>query len=177
MIKALILDVDGVLSDGGIILDSEGGEAKRFNVHDGVGIKLAQEAGWRVLFLTARNSPPALRRAEEMGAECALGVANKEQFLTEWLAGQNLGWGEVAYMGDDLQDLLPLRRVGYPITVANGVREVREVARHVTERRGGDGAVREAVEWLLDEFGVREETVKRFTERRGGFSVGNEEQR
>ncbi len=177
MIKALVLDVDGVLSDGGIILDSEGGEAKRFNVHDGVGIKLAQEAGWKVLFLTARNSPPALRRAEEMGVECALGVANKEQFLTEWLAGQNLGWGEVAYMGDDLQDLLPLRRVGYPITVANGVREVREVARHVTERRGGDGAVREAVEWLLDEFGVREETVKRFTERQGGFSVGNEEQR
>jgi len=164
------------LSDGGIILDSSGGEAKRFNVHDGVGIKLAQEAGWRVLFLTARNSPPARKRAQEMGAECALGVANKEQFLAEWLAGHDMGWDEVAYVGDDLQDLLPLRRVGYPITVANGVREVREIARHVTRLKGGEGAVREAVEWLLDEFGVREKTVKRFVERRGGFSVGNEEQ-
>ena len=112
VIKALILDVDGVLSDGGIILDNAGGEAKRFNVHDGVGIKLAQEAGWRVLFLTARNSPPALRRADEMGAECALGVAHKEQFLRIWLAEREIDWDEVAYVGDDLQDLLPMQRVG-----------------------------------------------------------------
>jgi 3-deoxy-D-manno-octulosonate 8-phosphate phosphatase (KDO 8-P phosphatase) len=139
--------------------------------------KIRPEAGWKVLFLTARNSPPARRRAEEMGAECALGVGNKEQFLVEWLAGHGLDWDEIAYIGDDLQDLLPLRRVGYPITVANGVREVREVVRHVTRLRGGEGAVREAVEWLLDEFGIREETVQRFVERKGGFSVGTEEQR
>lgn len=174
MIKALILDVDGVLSDGGVILDNAGGEAKRFHVQDGVGIKLAQEAGWRVLFLTARNSPPALRRADEMGAECALGVANKEKFLEDWFSRHGIGWEEAAYVGDDLQDLTALRRVGYPISPANGVREVREAARHVTGRPGGEGAVREAVEWLLEEFGIRDRTVQGFLERRGGFAVGKD---
>ena len=115
-------------------------------------------------------SGPIEERMRQAGAP-----SQSTQFLTEWLAGHGLDWKELAYIGDDLQDLLPLRRVGYPITVANGVREVRDVVRHVTRLRGGEGAVREAVEWLLDEFGIREETVKRFVERKGGFYVGNEE--
>jgi 3-deoxy-D-manno-octulosonate 8-phosphate phosphatase (KDO 8-P phosphatase) len=170
----LVLDVDGVLSDGGVILHSGQGEAKRFHVRDGVGIKLAQVAGWRVLFLTARNSPPAERRAEELDAECALGVPVKESFLERWLDASSIPWDDVAFVGDDLQDLGTLRRAGWPIAVADAVAEVREAARYVTRLAGGEGAVREAVEWLLDQEGIREKTIEAFLSRREGFSVGTD---
>jgi len=172
MIRCLVLDVDGVLTDGGIILDAAGGESKRFHARDGVGIKLALHAGWRVLFLTARASEPARRRAEELGAEWVIGVGHKERFLETWLADAGIAWGETAFVGDDLQDLGCLRRVGWPIAVADACPEVVEAARRVTDLAGGAGAVREAVEWLLDEAGVREEAVIAFLARSEGFSVG-----
>jgi 3-deoxy-D-manno-octulosonate 8-phosphate phosphatase (KDO 8-P phosphatase) len=175
VIRALVLDVDGVLTDGGVILDGGEGETKRFHARDGVGIKLAQTAGWRVLFLTARHSPPARRRAEELGAEWAMGVAAKERYLERWLAAAAIPWSDVAFMGDDLQDLPVLRRVGWPLAVADAVLEVRNAARHVTERTGGSGAVREAVEWLLEQEHRRESTVETFLSRSEGFGVGREE--
>jgi 3-deoxy-D-manno-octulosonate 8-phosphate phosphatase (KDO 8-P phosphatase) len=175
-IRALILDVDGVLTDGGILLDEDGKEMKRFHTRDGVGIKLAQQAGMRVLFLTARGSQPARRRAEELKAEWAIGVARKEAFLEAWLAEAGIDWAETAYLGDDLQDLGAMRRVGRPIAVADAAREIREIARHVTELPGGRGAVREAVEWLLEEAGIRETTVNAFVERTEGFGIGAREQ-
>jgi 3-deoxy-D-manno-octulosonate 8-phosphate phosphatase (KDO 8-P phosphatase) len=170
--RALVLDVDGVLTDGGILLDGEGNEWKRFHVHDGVGIRLAQDAGWRVLFLTARQSPPARRRAEELGAEWAIGVAKKDAFLEMWLGRQGIGWDETAFVGDDLQDLPVLRRVAWPIAVSGAVTEVKEAARHVTVRNGGEGAVREAVEWLLEQCGLRREVIDGFGKGDAGFSVG-----
>jgi 3-deoxy-D-manno-octulosonate 8-phosphate phosphatase (KDO 8-P phosphatase) len=175
VVRALILDVDGVLTDGGVILDGDGGEVKRFHARDGVGVKLALTAGWRVLFLTARNSPPARRRAAELGAEWAIGVADKARFLEAWLAEAGIDWAETAYVGDDLQDLGALRRAGFPIAVADAVAEVRAAARLVTDLPGGSGAVREAVETLLDLQGIREETVRAFLGRVEGFSVGKEE--
>lgn len=171
MLRALVLDVDGVLTDGGVVLDAVGGEFKRFHSRDGVGIKLAQEAGWRVLFLTARNSIPARRRAEELGADWAIGVGRKEVFLKTWLARETLEWEEVAFVGDDLQDLSVLRKVGWPIAVADAAPEVRASARYVTQRQGGAGAVREAVEWLLNEHGIREKTIDSFLSREEGFAV------
>jgi len=173
--RALVLDVDGVLTDGGILLDGDAGEMKRFHVHDGMGIRLAQEAGWPVLFLTARHSPPARRRAEELGASWALGVAKKDAFLEAWLAREGIAWEEVAFVGDDLQDLAVLRRVGWPIAVANAVVEVKAAARHVTGREGGTGAVREAVEWLLEQAGIREKILASFLAGDRGFSVGASE--
>jgi 3-deoxy-D-manno-octulosonate 8-phosphate phosphatase (KDO 8-P phosphatase) len=175
MVRALVLDVDGVLTDGGVILDGGDGEVKRFHARDGVGVKLALTAGWRVLFLTARRSPPARRRATELGAEWAIGIAHKERFLETWLADAGIGWDEVAYVGDDLQDLGALRRVGFPIAVADAAAEVRSAARMVTDLPGGSGAVREAVERLLDLHGIREETVRAFLAAAEGFSVGREE--
>jgi len=172
VIRALVLDVDGVLTDGGIILDASGGESKRFHARDGVGIKLALHAGWRVLFLTARASEPARRRAEELGAEWAIGVGEKERYLDGWLAEAGIAWDEAAFVGDDLQDLACLRRVGWPVAVADACPEVHDAARRVTALAGGDGAVREAVEWLLDEAGIRETVVAAFLARREGFSVG-----
>jgi len=173
--RALVLDVDGVLTDGGILLDGGTGEMKRFHAKDGVGIRLAQAAGWRVLFLTARHSPPARRRAEELGAAWAVGVARKDVFLQAWLAREGISWEEAAFVGDDLQDLAVLRKVGWPIAVGDAVEEVKAAARHVTARRGGEGAVREAVEWLLDQAGLREQVVEEFASGSRGYAVGSAE--
>lgn len=171
-IRALVLDVDGVLTDGGILLDNAGNETKRFHAHDGVGIRLAQLAGWRVLFLTARNSPPARKRAEELGAEWAMGIKHKPEFLGTWLAEAGIDWQETAMLGDDLQDLSALERVGAPIAVANAVREVREFAMHTTRFGGGNGAVREAVEWLLECEGRHAEILGAFRDSTSGFGLG-----
>ncbi len=172
MIQALVLDVDGVLTDGGIILDGGEGEWKRFHARDGVGIKLAQTAGADVLFLTARSSPPARRRARELGAFYAVGVKHKESFLETWLAERDIAWNRVAMVGDDLQDLGVLRRVGTPIAVADACHEVRKAAKYVTRVPGGAGAVRDAVEWLLDEAGIRIRTVQAFLNQETGFGFG-----
>jgi YrbI family 3-deoxy-D-manno-octulosonate 8-phosphate phosphatase len=175
MIKALVLDVDGVLTDGGIILDSAGRDAKRFHARDGVGIKLAMTAGWKVLFLTARGSVSAKMRAAELGADWAIGISRKDLFLDDWLAEAKIAWEDVAYMGDDLPDLPVLRRVGWPLAVADAAAEVRAVARHVTTLPGGAGAVREVVEWMLEQEGRREEVVEAFATREEGFAVGDRE--
>ena len=173
--KALILDVDGVLTDGGIILDATDGESKRFHARDGVGIKLAQVAGWRVLFLTARISPAAERRAQELNAECSAGVSRKAHFLTRWLEAADISPEDTAFVGDDLQDLEAMGAVGWPIAVADAAAEVQAAARYVTRLGGGAGAVREAVEWLLDQENRREEVVSGFVRGQEGFVVGGSE--
>jgi 3-deoxy-D-manno-octulosonate 8-phosphate phosphatase (KDO 8-P phosphatase) len=174
-IEALVLDVDGVLTDGGIILDSGGREAKRFHARDGVGIRLALLTGWRVLFLTARASIPVKNRAQELGAEWAIGIGRKELFLQEWLEGMGIAWDRTAFVGDDLQDLAVMRRVGWPVAVADAVDEVKTVAKYITTRPGGAGAVREAVEWLLSQAGLREEALLKFMSQDDGFSMGKSE--
>ncbi len=171
-LRALVLDVDGVLTDGGIVLDAGGGESKRFHARDGIGVKLALTAGWRVLLLTARHSPAARIRAEELGAEWAMGVGRKDRFLESWLAEAGIPWEEAAFVGDDLPDLGVMRRVGWPVAVADAAPEVRAVARYVTHLPGGAGAVREASEFLLRRAGIREETLQAFLAREDGFSVG-----
>ena len=174
VIRALVLDVDGVLTDGGLFLDGAS-EMKRFSARDGVAIKLAQAGGWRVLFLSARESPAARQRAQELGAEWATGVGNKDLFLETWLTEARIAWSDVAFMGDDLPDLKSMRRVGWPVAPKDAANDVRDVARYVTQVNGGQGAVRDAVEWLLDQEGRRAEVMRTFMERPGGFSVGRED--
>jgi 3-deoxy-D-manno-octulosonate 8-phosphate phosphatase (KDO 8-P phosphatase) len=174
VIRALVLDVDGVLTDGGLFLDGAS-EMKRFSARDGVAIKLAQAGGWRVLFLSARESPAAAQRAQELGAEWATGVGNKDVFLDTWLAKAHIDWSDVAFMGDDLPDLKSMRKVGWPVAPKDAAKEVLETARYVTKVDGGKGAVRDAVEWLLDQDGKRAEALQVFMERPEGFSVGRED--
>lgn len=173
-VKALVLDVDGILTDGGIFLDAEGRELKRFHTRDGVGIKLALCVGWRVLFCTARESQPARYRAQEMGAEWSIGIKKKKIFLESWIQKAGLTWDELAFMGDDLQDLAVLQSVGWPITVLDGVPEVQAVARYTTPVPGGQGAVRDAVTWLLKEHDLYQQAVETFLSSPEGFSLGQE---
>lgn len=149
-IKVLILDVDGVLTDGNIILDGQGQEFKAFNTKDGQGIKTAIDAGLTVAIITGRHSQPVLHRARELGIELVLqGVQDKASAMEGLL--KEYGWRaeEVAYMGDDLPDLPPMRRAGLAISVSDAAEEVIEAADYVTTRPGGRGAVREAIEYLL----------------------------
>lgn len=167
-IRLVVLDVDGVMTDGGILLGAtaagERVEMKRFEITDGLGIRLLQEAGIEVAVVTGRDSHAVLLRAAELGiAECHQGAAaEKLPVVGALLERRGLEWTQAAFLGDDLVDLPVLRRVGLPAAVANAVPEVRAVARWQGTRRGGDGAVREFAEALLRARGAWTEAVNRY---------------
>jgi len=153
-IRLVTLDVDGVLTDGGIYMGrTRGGEQlelKRFHITDGLGIKLLGWAGIRVVLVSGRESPATTIRAEELGIECYQDdSARKVPIIEQLLSRHGLGWHEVAFLSDDIADLPVLERVGLPVAVANAVREVKAAAAWVTRRPGGSGAVREFAEALL----------------------------
>lgn len=162
-IRLLLLDVDGVLTDGSIIYGDSGTELKGFNIKDGFGIRLLREAGVEVGIITARRSEAVERRARDLKlAHLYQGVGNKIEAFAEILTKQNLTQAQVAYMGDDWLDLPLLSRVGLAATVADAVAEVREIAHYVTKRPGGRGAVRELCELLIEAKGLREELLGRY---------------
>ena len=156
-VKMLLLDVDGVMTDGGVILGPGRIELKRFNTYDGLGIALAKAAGLLVGILTARNSEVVRRRAKELRIDEVLqGFVHKEEGYEAILKKYRLKDEEIAYVGDDLLDIPILKRAGLSICVANGVAEAKRVSHYVTRRKGGDGAVREVVDMLLAGMGKKE---------------------
>ena len=149
-LRVLLLDVDGVMTDGGIILIEGNQEAKRFHVQDGIGISLAQAAGLLVGIITSRESAVVERRARELKIDRLIqGASRKVEALDGLLSELGFRPGQCAYVGDDIQDISVLQSVGIPIAVQNAVPEVKESSLFITTKCGGDGAVREAVEWLL----------------------------
>jgi 3-deoxy-D-manno-octulosonate 8-phosphate phosphatase (KDO 8-P phosphatase) len=149
-IRLLVLDVDGVLTDGGLFCGASGEETKRFHVHDGLALVAARKAGLQVAVLSSRASAAVTRRLTELGvSEVHQGVADKAGALEALCERLGLRAAEVAMMGDDLPDLPAMRWVGLALAPANAVAEVKRAAHWVARRRGGDGAVREAVELLL----------------------------
>tara|TARA_Y100000588_G_scaffold337077_1_gene378343 strand:- start:3171 stop:3719 length:549 start_codon:yes stop_codon:yes gene_type:complete len=155
-LKMLLLDVDGVLTDGGIILIGADLEAKRFNVQDGMGIGLARAAGIKVGIVTARSSDVVQRRAKELNIdELFQGAKRKTDVLDQLVDRYNIQPSQAAFIGDDIQDMDIMKQVGIPIAVQNAVATVKECSCYVTQAPGGHGAVREAVEWLLDLRGDR----------------------
>lgn len=149
-IRLLALDVDGTLTDGGVFYDDAGREMKRFHIHDGLGIVLAGFVGLGIAWMTGRTSPLVERRARELGVTDLLqGVRDKARALDDLALRRGLALDEIAFMGDDLNDLGALRRAGFALAPANAVPEVRAAAHLVTPRAGGDGAVRDAIEAIL----------------------------
>ena len=162
-IQLLLLDVDGVLTDGSITYGNGGAELKGFNIKDGFGIRLLREAGVEVGIITARRSEAVERRAQDLKlAHVYQGVGNKIEAFAEILAAQKLIPQQVAYMGDDWLDLPLLSRVGLAATVADGVAEVKAVAHYVTRQAGGRGAVRELCELIIEAKGLRDELLARY---------------
>jgi 3-deoxy-D-manno-octulosonate 8-phosphate phosphatase (KDO 8-P phosphatase) len=149
-VRLLAMDVDGVLTDGRILLDPQGQEWKGFHVHDGQGITLARRAGLPIAWISGRASAVVEQRAAELQVAWVYQrVTDKVQVLQELLHHTGLAAPAVAYIGDDLGDIPVLRRVGLPIAVANALPAVQACARWVTRRAGGQGAVREVIDLLL----------------------------
>ena len=173
-IRMVGLDVDGVMTDGGVYVGAtEAGEPvelKRFDVQDGLGVRMMQRAGIHVAIVSGRVSEATRLRAAELdiGDTYQDGGANKIPIVERLVAERGLAWSEVALLGDDLADLPVLRRVGLPATVANGVEEVSREAAWRGGREGGRGAVREFAEALLKARGQWGEVVDEYCKERGG---------
>ncbi len=159
-LKLLLLDVDGVMTDGGIYL-YPGGEAKKFDVQDGLGVMLARRAGMEVGIITGRVSEAVRKRAEELGIERVYqGYSDKNEALEDIL--KEYSADELAYIGDDVFDLPVLRQVGLSMAPSNARPEVREAVDYVSEAPGGSGAIREIVEWLLKERGEFDKIMEKY---------------
>jgi 3-deoxy-D-manno-octulosonate 8-phosphate phosphatase (KDO 8-P phosphatase) len=154
-LKMLILDVDGVLTDGGIILDNEGNEYKSFNVRDGHGIKMLIRAGMHVAIITGRHSKVVERRAHELGITEVFQKCHDKRVVYRKLVEQySLKENEVAYIGDDIVDAPIMAMAGLPIAVADAVDEAKKYALIVTKKKGGRGAVREVTDYILRTKGL-----------------------
>ncbi|MGB4547692.1 MAG: HAD hydrolase family protein [Syntrophales bacterium] len=149
-IKIFLLDVDGVLTDGRIIMDDRGREVKFFDVRDGHGLKMLMRTGIEVVFLTGRRSRVVEHRARDLGiTEVYQGALNKVEVFEALLRRKGYGASEAAFAGDDIVDVPVLRRAGLSVAVANAVAEAKKAAHVVTRQRGGRGAVREICEMIL----------------------------
>jgi 3-deoxy-D-manno-octulosonate 8-phosphate phosphatase (KDO 8-P phosphatase) len=161
-IRMLLLDVDGVLTNGGIFLGSGEQEFKQFHVQDGMGITLAQMGGLKIGIITGRVSESVTIRSKELKIdEVCQGVVNKVEAYDELLQRTKLRDEEVCFVGDDLQDMGLLKRVGLSVAVANARSEVKRIVHIVTEYSGGNGAVREIVEIILKAQGRWETVISR----------------
>lgn len=162
-IRLLVLDVDGVMTDGGLYYDANGLVMKRFDVQDGIGIRLAKAVGIEVAVLSGMAAPCVLKRLEVLGVtEYHGGSDNKCTILNAMRERLRLGWEHIAYLGDDWVDLAPMYRVGLPAAVANAMPEVKAIARFVTRKSGGHGAVRELVDMLLTCQGKRDALLEQW---------------
>ncbi len=162
-IEFLATDVDGVLTDGGIILNNEGVESKRFHIRDGLGFKLWRQAGFRCGVITGRNSQVVRLRAQEIGFDIVRqGIDNKQAVVEDLLKQFNLKPQQLAYIGDDLVDLPVIRMAGLGIAVADAAEEVKAAANYVTHAAGGEGAAREVVELLLKAKRVWQNLIQTF---------------
>ncbi|TNF06725.1 MAG: 3-deoxy-manno-octulosonate-8-phosphatase KdsC [Gammaproteobacteria bacterium] len=159
-IRLLLLDVDGVLTDGRLYYGNQGEELKAFNIQDGLGIKLLQKNGIQVGIITGRSSQLLSRRANELGIELVVqGREDKLTALNEMLETNQYDMQEIAFLGDDLPDLAVIRRVGLGVAVANARPIIAQHALWQTTACGGHGAVRELAELLLSAQGKLEETL------------------
>ena len=163
LIKLLILDVDGVLTDGKIIYNDRGEEIKAFHVRDGHGLKLLMRAGIGIALITGRKSKVVLHRARDLGIKNVYQrVTNKIEVYEKILKGEKLKDENVGFVGDDLVDIPVLKRVGFSAAVGDAIPEVREIADYVASKKGGEGAVREICELLLKVQNKWEEITERY---------------
>jgi 3-deoxy-D-manno-octulosonate 8-phosphate phosphatase (KDO 8-P phosphatase) len=164
-IKLIILDVDGVLTDGSIILDSEDNEFKSFHVRDGHGIKMLIRAGLTVAMITGRYSKVVERRARELGIKEIYQKCHDKRIAYRHLIEKySIDPKEVAYIGDDIVDLPLLKGSGFSVAVADAAVEAKNAAMMITKNRGGRGAVREVCDFLLKAKGLWEGVIDEYSQ-------------
>ena len=162
-VRWLVLDVDGVLTDGWVILDDDGREIKHFNVRDGHALKMIMRYGIGVMFLTGRKSRVLEHRARDLEiTEVHQKVTNKLEYFIEVIGRKGISFDEVAYMGDDVVDIPLLKRVAFSATVADAAEEVLPMVDYVSSCPGGKGAVRDVCKIILKAQGKWKEVAKRY---------------
>ena len=162
-IKLVILDVDGVMTDGTLLM-GKGVELKRFHIRDGFSLRLLQQEGIRVGWISARPSKATTERAKDLKVDfLRQDPAPKVKVIEELLAELRLPWDSICYIGDDIIDLGPLKYAGLAVTPSDAVPEARAQAHYVCEHAGGQGAVRETVELILKALGRWDAAVAKFT--------------
>jgi 3-deoxy-D-manno-octulosonate 8-phosphate phosphatase (KDO 8-P phosphatase) len=162
-IRLLVLDVDGVMTDGKIIMNDMGREVKNFDVKDGHGIKILMRCGIDVILLTGRRSAVVDHRAKDIGIEEVYqGIFNKLEKFEEILQNKSFNYENIAFVGDDIVDIPLLKRVGFSVAVADATEDVKKCVDYITKKAGGDGAVREVCELILQAQGKWIDVAKRY---------------
>ena len=165
-IKLLISDVDGVWTDGSFYKGPDGLEFKKFSVHDGVGVAMARAAELKVALISGRYSDATKFRADELKIKDVYnGGLNKIPAYEDLKKKYHLEDFEIAYLGDDLIDIPVMNLVGFPIAVSNAIKEVKDISVYTTETCGGEGAFREAVDWIISGQNINESVLKKMRER------------
>ncbi len=165
-VKLIAFDIDGTLTSGSIVLDAEGGEQKQFSVADGLGFRLADSIGIHLAVISARSSKAVKTRMAWLPPEnVLLKVGDKAVALRELQNRLGASVDETAFMGDDFNDLPAFEYAGIKIATANAARQVKRLANYITTKPGGDGAAREAIEWLLRGQNRLEEAIEKYLER------------
>jgi len=162
-IKLLILDVDGVLTDGRIVYDNFGDELKFFNVNDGLGVFLLRKAGIKTVIITAKKTRAVVKRARDMRVSAVYSDHYKLKIYQKVLKKFRVKDEEVCFIGDDLLDLSIIKRAGLAVTPPNAVAEVRAISHYTTKKEGGKGAVREVIEIILKSQALWEKTISRYS--------------
>jgi 3-deoxy-D-manno-octulosonate 8-phosphate phosphatase (KDO 8-P phosphatase) len=149
-ITTFVFDVDGVLTDGGVLLLENGLQARRMNIKDGLALQMALTNGYQVIIVSGGTSEPVIHRLQYLGLkEIYLGLKDKLQFLQIYLEQNKLKWKEVLYMGDDLPDIPVLNEAGLPCCPADAAIEVRKLSKYISPVNGGNGCVRDVIEKVL----------------------------
>lgn len=151
-LKYLVIDVDGTMTDGGIYYDENGNEIKKFNTKDAAGFFAAKAAGIKIIVLTGRKCAATARRMKELKVDFLYqNIKNKKEFLLEFMKEKNIAKEEIGYIGDDLNDLVPMKLTGYIACPYDSCREIKDIADYISSNKGGHGAVRDIIEHILCE--------------------------
>ena len=150
LVKTFVFDIDGVLTDGGLLVDHENNWLRRMNVRDGYALQLAVKSGFRIVVISGSNPMEVANRLNKLGVEDVfMNVGHKEKFLRELAFKRNLAFSEMLYMGDDIPDLSCMKLVGLAACPADAVFEIKEVSSYISHSRGGYGCVRDVIEKVL----------------------------
>lgn len=160
-VKTLIMDVDGTLTDGGIYYDSHRNEIKKFSTKDGSGFALAHAAGIKLIVITGRESECVKRRMTELHVDILKqNVKDKVEWVKQYLSENAIDGSEIGYIGDDLNDINAMKMCGFIGCPADACRQVRDIAGYISQFKGGRGAVRDCVEYLLEQQGLLEKAIE-----------------
>lgn len=149
-IKAFVLDVDGVLTDGSLLLLDDGQMARRMNIKDGYALQLAVKKGYKILVISGGTSEAVKRRLEKLGiADVHIGIVNKTALLMEYIAAHKFEWSQVLFMGDDIPDLAPMQLAGVACCPADAASDIKAISHYISPITGGNGCVRDVIEKVL----------------------------